>query len=317
MTIWCNADLSAEALAELRAGLGHHGLVIPAVRTGNLSSAGADPELETADIAFGQPDPQQVASLPGLRWVHLTSAGYTRYDNDVCRAALAARGAVMTNSSSVYDEPCAQHLLAFMLAEARELPGALEQRGTWSYAQHRSQTRILQGDKVLILGYGAIGKRLAELLAPFNVEIVALRRRVRGDEPVPTFAISELNRFLGGSDHVVNILPANSETGKLVDGGFWAKAKEGVRFYNVGRGTTVDQEALAEALRSGRVARAFLDVADPEPLPADHFLWSTPNCHITPHIAGGRQEEDPTLVRHFLANLKRFEAEQELVDRIS
>jgi len=320
LKIWCNAALDDSAITVLRTGLAEHELVLSSARTGNLGATGPDEGLASADIAFGQPDPEQAIALDSLKWVHLTSAGYTRYDRDDLRSAFAMRGAVMTNSSSVYDEPCAQHLLAFMLAMSRQLPPSLiDQLGpkSWAYAANRPLTRILEGDTVLILGYGAIGRRLAELLAPFRLNIVAVRRAMRGDEIVPTYPISDVASLVGSADHIVNILPANDSTDRLIDSDFLARLKQGSRFYNVGRGSTVDQAALAAALQSGRLSGACLDVTDPEPLPSDHFLWSAPNCYITPHIAGGRQEEDLTLVRHFLANFSRFEADLGLVDRIA
>jgi phosphoglycerate dehydrogenase-like enzyme len=92
--------------------------------------------------------------------------------------------------------------------------------------------------------------------------------------------------------------------------------KPGAIFYNIGRGTTVDQAALAEALGSGRLSAAYLDVTDPEPLPPEHPLWTTPNCVITPHTAGGHSDEWDRLVDHFLANLRRHEAAEPLLDRV-
>jgi phosphoglycerate dehydrogenase-like enzyme len=92
--------------------------------------------------------------------------------------------------------------------------------------------------------------------------------------------------------------------------------KPGAIFYNIGRGATVNQEALVEALHSGRIAAAWLDVTDPEPLPDDHPLRREPNCFITPHIAGGHVDETGTLVRHFLGNLERFVRGDPLVDRV-
>jgi phosphoglycerate dehydrogenase-like enzyme len=87
-------------------------------------------------------------------------------------------------------------------------------------------------------------------------------------------------------------------------------------FYNIGRGSTVSQSALDSALRTGRLSAAYLDVTDPEPLPPDHLLWTSPNCFITPHIGGGHGDETITLVRHFLENLRHYEADQPLKDRI-
>ena len=87
-------------------------------------------------------------------------------------------------------------------------------------------------------------------------------------------------------------------------------------FYNIGRGTTVDQSALLDALHTGKLSAAYLDVTNPEPLPPDHPLWSAPNCYITPHTAGGHHDEFERLARHFIDNLRRFERGEELVDRI-
>jgi phosphoglycerate dehydrogenase-like enzyme len=92
--------------------------------------------------------------------------------------------------------------------------------------------------------------------------------------------------------------------------------KQGAVFHNIGRGTTVDQEALADALESGQLAAAWLDVTDPEPLADGHRLWSLENCFITPHTAGGHAFEAGSLVRHFLGNLRRFERGEQLVDQI-
>jgi phosphoglycerate dehydrogenase-like enzyme len=92
--------------------------------------------------------------------------------------------------------------------------------------------------------------------------------------------------------------------------------KRGAILYNIGRGTTVDQEALLESLLCGHLGAAWLDVTDPEPLPDDHPLWTAPNCYITPHTAGGHQKESETLVRHFLQNFERFLGGFPLRDRI-
>ncbi len=320
LTIWCNAQFPDSVTTDLVEGTKAHRLVIEEERAANINVGGRSAALDGADVAFGQPDPGQIIELPNLRWVHLTSAGYTRYDRDDLRQALEKRGAMLTNSSSVFDEPCAQHLLSFMLAQARQLPASLaDQIGAhaWVYERLRPATRLLgPGQTVLMLGFGAIARRLAELLAPFRVSLVAVRQTVRGDEPIPVHPIGELGNVLPKADHVVDILPARPSTDRLVDEAFLAKVKPGAHFYNIGRGTTVDQGALVRALRDGRLGSAYLDVTDPEPLPPDHPLWTAPNCYITPHIGGGHAEEYPRLVAHFLANLKRFESGTRLIDRV-
>lgn len=319
LTIWCNAQFPDDVTADLIAGVGGHRLILDEERAANIASGGPSPTLAEADIAFGQPDANQIMALPSLLWTHLTSAGYTRYDRRDLREALSARGAQLTNSSSVFDEPCAQHLLAFMLAQARQLPQALSdqiQTHKWTYAGLRPATRLLANQTVLLLGFGAIARRLVELLAPFHLDVITVRQHPRGDEIVPAHPIGEIDRLLPLADHVVNILPASPSTDQLVDANRFDAMKPGAIFYNIGRGTTVDQDALIRSLQSGHLRAAYLDVVDPEPLPPEHPLWSAPNCWITPHIGGGHAEEFPRLVSHFLENLRRFEAGEPLADRI-
>lgn len=317
--IWCNADLDAEARAELQKGTERHTLLFTGQATSNLAAGGHSPELQGAEIAFGQPDPAQVAATEGLKWVHITSAGYTRYDTPEFRDGIAKRSAVFTNSSTVFDDPCAQHVLAFLLAQARQLPQSLiEQREgpRWHYDALRPATRLLHGQTVAILGFGAIASRLTELLAPFHLNVVGFRRTVRGDEPVTTYPFDRLDEWLPKADYVVNLLPAHHSTDRFVDADRLAKIKPGAVFANIGRGTTVDQDALVAALKDGKLSAAYLDVTDPEPLPVDHPLWSAPNCFITPHIAGGYAGELTDLVRHFLSNLERYEKGEPLEDRV-
>ena len=187
----------------------------------------------------------------------------------------------------------------------------------WAYNDLRSIQRVLSNENVLIVGFGAIGVRLTELLKPFECTVKGVRRTVRGDEPVPAFPITELESHLGWADHVVNLLPASTSTDKLFNAKKFDAMKPGTAFYNVGRGDTVDQEALIAALESGQVGAAYLDVTTPEPLPSDHPLWSAPNCLITPHVAGGMQNEMDVLVDHFLANFKRYVEGKPLEDVVS
>jgi phosphoglycerate dehydrogenase-like enzyme len=121
---------------------------------------------------------------------------------------------------------------------------------------------------------------------------------------------------LAKADHVVDVLPASPSTERFMSAGRFAAMKRGAVFYNLGRGATVDQEALLAALSSGSLAAAWLDVTEPEPLPPGHPLLRAPNCFITPHIAGGHRKESETLVRHFLENFARFLNGGALRDRI-
>ena len=320
--VWCNMSFPAAAMERLKQGVDAAGCALDLsenLTASNLVAARADPKLAQAEVALGQPDPDAILDLERLKWVHLTSAGYDRYDRRDLRAAFGKRGAVLTNSSWVYEEPCAEHVLAMMLSLARQLPQAVRnQLGPkgWPAAPLRAESRLLVGQSALILGFGTIARRLVELLAPFQMKLATVRRSVRGDEPIPTFTESELDRLLGEADHVVNILPGGASTAGFLSRQRLARMKPSAVLYNIGRGGTVDQEALIEALREKRIGGAYLDVMTPEPLPPEHPLWTTPNCWVTPHTAGGHREEFMRLVEHFLGNLGRFLKGQELRDRV-
>jgi phosphoglycerate dehydrogenase-like enzyme len=307
-------------MARLRERVAGHRLLLPqAMQKSNLAAGAADPLLAEADIAFGQPDPVQAMQLPRLKWVHLTTAGYTRYDREDLRKAFAARGAKLSNSSMVYADPCAQHAIAFMYALARRIPHCMDdQRATksWHQADHRARSQVLTGQSMLILGFGAIARRMVELLAPLKMEIAAIRRSPKGDEPCRVVPTAQVDQLLGQADHVMNILPQSPETEGFMTRARIEKMKNGAAYYNIGRGSTQDQTALIDALKNGRLSAAYLDVTDPEPLPPEHPLWSTPYCYITPHTAGGRAGEFDAHVQHFSENLERFVSGRELVDRI-
>jgi len=320
MKIWCNADFGAEAMKLLKEGVRAHALVLSDKRNRSVLSVGQrDPKLAGADIAFGQPDPADCLESRRLRWVEVSSAGYTRYDTDAFREGMRARGAAFTNASQVYAQACAEHILAMILALNRQLlasyAGQLGDRA-WPYDERRAVSRLLAGQTVVVLGFGAIGRRLAALLAPFGGRIYAVRRQTRSEAGVRIVPEADLTRVLGEDDHVVDILPENASTRNYVNARRIGCFRAGARFYNVGRGATVDQAALIEGLKSGRIGAAYLDATEPEPLPPDHPLWTAPNCFITPHTAGGRSEIDVELVGHFLANLAAFEAGEPLIDRV-
>ena len=320
LRIYVDLAMPAEVRAMLEAGTAAHDVLFPPKRAVSVLGKGElDPQFETADVAFGQPDTQAIAGAKQLKWIQISSSGITRYDNPEFRASMARRRIALCNSASVYQEPCAVHALSFILAQARKLPRALVTRcpsGTGEWNDLRQASSTLRGETVLIVGYGAIGARLTELLQPLGINIIACRRKPRGDEGVPVIALNQLDEVLPSADHIMNILPDSQETQQFFDQARFARMKQGAVFYNIGRGATVDQTALNNALRASHLAAAWLDVTEPEPLPDDHPLWSAPDCYITPHIAGGHANESGSLVRHFLGNLDRFVRGEPLLNRV-
>jgi phosphoglycerate dehydrogenase-like enzyme len=318
--IFVDLALPPAALAILQEGTAGQQLLFPRTAASSvLAQPEPDPQFAAADIAFGQPDPRAIAEAGSLKWIHVSTSGITRYDNAKFRALMADRRIMVSNSASVYNKACAVHALSFMLAQARNLPLAFKTRtanGTPAWQALRNSSTTLRGETVLILGYGAIGKQLAQLLGPLGVKVIAYRRKARGDEDVPVITEKQLTGALHEADHIVNILPDSSETQQFFDAARFSATKSGAVFYNIGRGTTVSQNALLAALHSGHLKAAWLDVTEPEPLPDDHPLWAEPNCYITPHVAGGHAGEIESLVRHFVENFMRFVRNEPLLDRV-
>lgn len=309
LKIWINTTLGADEKSRLNREIDSIGA--------SLSSKPED--LESAEIAFGQPDVETVMRSPKLRWVQLDSAGYEKYDRDDLRLILSERGPTITNSSQVYAQPCAEHLLAMIFAMARRFPGAMIAQSSdhsWPMATLRAESRLLMGQRAILLGYGTIARTVTELLAPLQMEICGYRRRPDGREGITMVGEDGLAGELARADHVINILPASPSTRGFCNEQFFAQLKPGAIFYNIGRGVTVDQKALRRSLETGHLAGAALDVTDPEPLPADDPLWTAPNCLITPHTAGGHGREKGVLLDHFLGNLRRYLKGDPLVDQI-
>ena len=207
-----------------------------------------------------------------------------------------------------------------MLALARQLPQCLDnQRGArvWLQNERRGrESRLLTGQTAFHLWLRhdcpAAGGN-PRSVADATVWRASFRAGRRG---IPILTEAEADARLGEADHVLDILPDNASTRHFFGAERFGRCRRGARFYNIGRGATVDQDALAEALRGGRLGAAYLDVTDPEPLPPEHPLWTVPGCFITPHVAGAHADEDERLVRHFVANLRAFETGAALADRV-
>lgn len=319
MTIWTNHRFDAADFDRFTREAAPHRVVVSQVTSkSNLVAGARDPAALDAEILYGQPNIQDVLESTKVQWVQLTTAGYTRFDDPKILGAMRDKGIAFCNASKLYDEPCAQHVVAMLLASARAIPQCAREQinHSWNYLPLRAQSFLVGGQKIAIVGYGAIARRVVELLAPFNVSMTAFRRSVRGDENCPTLPTDQLDDYLPHADVVINILPSSPSTTNFFSAQRLAKFKPGAIYINIGRGDTNDQDALAQALHDGRLSRACLDVTNPEPLPKDHPLWSAPNLLITPHTAGGTFDEPRRMLDHVLTNLRRFERGEKLVDRI-
>jgi len=145
-----------------------------------------------------------------------------------------------------------------------------KQAHAWPQNDLRERTRLLADQTILIVGYGSIGRRLAELLAPYAVHVIGYRRSPQAKSSIRVVGPEQLSAAMGEADHVINILPQSAETQSLFDAGRFGQIKPGARYYTIGRGSTTDQNALLACLASGHLSAAYLDVTTPEPLPSDH-----------------------------------------------
>ena len=318
-SIWTNLRLTDQAKTYLVQETKNHQLIISPPGEDVLQQGITDPRLRESDIAFGQPNPDDLPNSSRLRWVHISSAGYTRYDSTELRSAFSKRQIILTNSSTVFSEPCAQHALGWLLTDARQFYPAFRTQLTdraWRQNEIRNRCHLLGEQTILIVGFGSIGHRLAELLRPFGATVFGYRRNPTPDQFAEVIGPDRLDTVLAAADHVVNVLPESPHSVHFFDATRFQSMKIRSCYYAIGRGTTTDQPALVGALSSGHLAAAYLDVTNPEPLPPDHELWGLPNCYITPHSSGGHENEPLRLVEHFVENLRRFEAGNPLVDQV-
>jgi phosphoglycerate dehydrogenase-like enzyme len=180
--------------------------------------------------------------------------------------------------------------------------------------QYRIMGEDLSGKSVLIVGYGSIGAAIESRLTPFGVDIVRVARSSRNTPQV--FPVSELHRLLPQADIVIAIVPFTPETHKLFGDREISLMKPGALLVNAARGPVVDTDALLAALNARKI-RAALDVTDPEPLPADHPLWSAPDCFITPHVAGSTPEFIHRAFRFGVAQIRRYLAGEPLENLVT
>jgi phosphoglycerate dehydrogenase-like enzyme len=215
----------------------------------------------------------RLAELPELRLVQTLHAGYEQW------LPFIPDGVMLSNGRGAHGGSTAEWVVAALLSIYRELALFHEQQSAALWQQKDTDT--LLGKRVLILGAGDLAVNLAARLAPFEVEVTLVGRHARPG----VHALTEVDRLLPDADVVVAMLPDTVSTRHLIDAAFLARLRDGAVLVNAGRGPAVDTDALLAELRSGRL-RGALDVTDPEPLPADHPLWSAPGLLLTPHIAG-------------------------------
>lgn len=257
--------------------------------------------------------------LPHLRWVQGLMAG-----PDAVVAAGFPESAIITSGRGLHDVTVSEHALALTLALARRLPQSRDAQRVHVWSEElggiqplRAEGHVttLLGSRVTIWGFGSIGQHLAPILRALGADVTGVARSDGERGGFPVVSDDRLDEVLATTDILVMVLPATSETAKALDGKRLAALPDHALVVNVGRGTTVDEDALVAALTDGSLAGAAVDVTAVEPLPAGSPLWDAPHLLITPHAAGGRPVGADELVSQNLAALVAGRPLRNVVDR--
>jgi phosphoglycerate dehydrogenase-like enzyme len=235
---------------------------------------------------------------PTVRWVQTSAAGVERF----IASGIIDRDRTWTSAAGAYSSIIAEHAVALLLAGLHRVPEAVRA----PYWEER-EVAVLAGSSALIIGAGGIGSATAMLLLQFGCRVTAVNRtghEVAGAEL--TFSADHIPNLWGTTDHVIICAPATPATVGLVNAQALFKMGRNSWLVNVGRGSIVDSDALADALEKGLIAGAALDVTEPEPLPSDHRLWSSDRLIITSHSANTLRLHQTTLYSFAAENVRRY-----------
>lgn len=246
----------------------------------------------------GQPELAELLdAAPAVRWIHVSSAGVEWVDLDLLRR----RRIRLTNGAGLHAPPIAEHAVMCMLAARRGLLPLVRAQLEHRWERHFGGRAELAGAKVLVLGYGLIGRAIGLKAKALGAEVTGVRRRGPAD----------WRNLLRDTDFLVVAAPLTPATRGMVGSKELRALKPGAWLINIARGPLVDEGALLAALDGG-LGGAALDVFDQEPLPADHPLWTKPNVLLTPHISASTEHMRRRAGALFLDNLARFRAGRRL-----
>ena len=240
-----------------------------------------------------------ISAATNLKWLNSIYAGV----DGMPLAQLKSQGTVVTNGVGINAITIAEYVVMAMLTVAKGFREVVRAQDRHEWLMDSPGKVELFGSKALLLGYGAIGKFVEERLTPFGVDVTIVRRSAGPNTLTP----DQWRAQLGDFDWVILAVPATPETENMIGADELALMKPTATLINIARGSVVDQDALVTALQTKQIGAAFLDVTTPEPLPADHPLWTLDNAHISMHLSGRAQ--DKMFIRsaqRFLENLTRY-----------
>jgi phosphoglycerate dehydrogenase-like enzyme len=279
-------------------------------------------QLPDADVAFTPfVDRDVFPSATRLRWIQSPAVGV----GSLMFPELHASSVIVTTARGIRARAIAEHVVCMTIALARRLPHAMRAQAEHRWAQNElegaaSGVWSLRGKRMAIVGFGAIGQEIARLVEPFGVAIAAIRRRPERSAAirsgVEVFAPDRLHDALANSDVAVLSMPHTPETKQIIGRRELSLVKRGALLINIARGKLIDDDAVVEALRSGQLGGAALDVFTHEPLEPSSPYWDLPNVIVTPHTSGAMEDYWTPLVALFSENLRRFEKNEPLLNAV-
>jgi D-2-hydroxyacid dehydrogenase (NADP+) len=276
--------------------------------------------LREADAAYTWIlNADELKSAQKLRWVHTSAVAV----ETLCLRELFARSVLVSNTRGVQAIPIAEHVMAVLLALAKQLPFVLENQARSRWAQNEMVGDrlpwLLNGRTLGLIGVGTIGAEVAKRAQAFGMRVIAMRRRpaygvIGHVEQI--YGLADLAEFLAQCHALVIAAPLTPETEGLMGAAQFAQLPKGAVVINVGRAKIIDTEALIASLRNAHLGGASLDVFPQEPLPPDHPLWTTPNVILTPHTSGFRRGHWDEVIELFGDNIERWVKGEALKYRI-
>jgi glyoxylate/hydroxypyruvate reductase len=271
--------------------------------------------LAEAEVLFDVDQPSTQGLLgraPCLRWIQSSSSGVGEW---VRRLELVDSPIIVTNAAGIHATPLAEFVLFAMLYFAKRWPAmVVDQR---AHRWERCAIDTLHGKTIGIVGLGSVGRQIARLAKPFGMRVIGTRRSGAAEPLVDQlYTPDELETVLKASDFLVLSVPLTSDTEGLIGAPQLAALKPSAVLVNIARGVVVDEPGLIDALQSGRLAGAALDVVAHEPLSTASPLWDMPNVLITPHSMSTAYDENERLVELFCDNLRRYLANEPLRNQI-
>ena len=241
-------------------------------------------DLQAAEIIIGNLPCDTIRKATSLKWLQLNSAGFAEY----LESGILPDGCILTNAAGAYGPAVSEHMLAMIFAMSKKLHLYRDSQNRQCWEDHGT-VRPLHGQTALIIGMGDIGSKIAQVLHALGNHVIGIKRNIHNcpDYADRLYTMEQLNEVLPLADLVIVCLPASPENYHFMGEHQFQLMKNTALFFNGGRGSLVDTDALLKAVQEKQIAGAGLEVIEPEPLPSDHPIWKEPDILLTPHCSGG------------------------------